>query len=203
MPLCPTNLALERSGRTVAPAAALAAALSLLRGLHVAHASGIYHGDLRPENALVDRYGRVVLSDVGIAAALTSDIRTSSAPDDPQSWTYLAPEQLEGGAIGAYTDVHATGLVLFELLTGVLPYEPVGDLGAVARQRASAGPRPLATVAPSLPSPVAAALDRAVATDPAARHPSATAFAGALREAADGWLGSDWLAAQPYQVDVD
>jgi hypothetical protein len=201
MPLCPTNLAVERSGRTLAPAAALAAVVSLLRGLHAAHAAGIYHGDLRPENALVDRHQRVVLSDVGIAAALTSDILTSNAPDDPLSWTYLAPEQHGGGAIGAFTDVHAAGLLLFELLTGSLPYEPVADLGELGRQRASLEPRSLAQVAPGIPRPVVAAADRAVATSPAARHPSASAFAAALLEAAASWLGADWLSAQPYRID--
>jgi hypothetical protein len=203
MPLCPTNLALERSGRTLTPPAALAAVVSLLRGLHVAHAAGIYHGDLRPENALVDGQGRVVLSDVGIAAALTSDIRTASAPDDPLSWTYLAPEQLDGGAIGAFTDVHAAGLLLFELLTGSLPYEPVADLDALVHQRATQRPRSLTRVAPDAPVALAAIVDTAVATEPAARLRSAAAFATALLDAASGWLGPDWLATQPYRLESE
>ncbi|MGF1599639.1 MAG: S8 family serine peptidase [Acidimicrobiales bacterium] len=203
MPLCPSNLALERGGGRLPPAAAVTAVLSVLRGLHFAHRSGIYHGDLRPENALVDRQQRVVVSDVGIAAALTSDVRTSSAPNDPSSWRYLAPEQLDGSAIGAYTDVHAAGLLLFELMTGHLPYPTVTRLGELVRQRAAAGPRSLAELDPDLPGDLVAVADRAVATDAAVRFPSVEAFAAALAGAAELELGPRWAQGQPFVLVDD
>ena len=201
MPLCPTNLAIETDRQAMTVPAGITAVVSLLRGLHMAHASGIYHGDLRPENALVDDRHRVVVSDVGISASLTSDVRTNSAPGDPLSWTYLAPEQLDGGAIGAFTDVHAAGLLLFELLTGELPYPPVDNLGSLVRQRAGDRPRLMRQLAPHIPATIAAIADRAVTADPARRHRSALAFADELLSAAEDELAPGWILSQPYLLD--
>lgn len=204
MPLCPTNLARWRTEQTtVEPAAAGAAGLSLLSGLHQAHACGIFHGDLRPENALIDERNRVVVSDVGIAAALSSDARTSAAPNDPRTWAYLAPEQVDGTAIGAYTDVHAVGLTLCKLLTGELPWPRVESLGAMVRQRATEQPRLVADIDLSVPPALAALIDAATAVEPADRPPSALAFARRLREALDHELGAGWLSTQPLVVRDD
>ena len=201
MPLCPSNLAVERDREQLTPQAAVAAIVSLLRGLHVAHAAGIYHGDLRPENALIDADHRVLLSDVGIAAALTSDVRTNSAPNNPASWRYLAPEQIDGTAIGAFTDVHAAGLLLFDLLSGELPFPSVESLGALVRQRATGQPRSLAEVSPSVGPALTSVTDRAVAIEPAERHRSAEAFADELSAAATESLGPDWADDQPFRLD--
>lgn len=201
MPRCPSNLGVARSV-ALAPPAVTVAAISLLRGLHVAHAAGIYHGDLRPENCLIDEHGRVVVSDVGIAASLTSELRANSAPNDPSSWSYLAPEQLEGTAIGAFTDLHAVGLLLFELLSGTFPFEPVASLGALVGQRARQRPRSLGSLAPDAPPWLAAIVDRAVATDPASRPRSADAMADELDDGARAAWGSEWTADQPFRLDA-
>ncbi|MEM9130918.1 MAG: S8 family serine peptidase [Actinomycetota bacterium] len=204
MPLCPTNLARWRLEQAaVEPAAAGAAALSLLNGLHEAHACGIFHGDLRPENALIDERNRVVVSDVGIAAALSSDARTSAAPNDPRTWAYLAPEQIDGTAIGAYTDVHAVGLTLCKLLTGELPWPRVESLGAMVRQRATEEPRPVADIDPSVPAALADLIDAATAIEPADRPTSARAFAQLLGQVLDHELGRGWLTTQPLVVRDD
>lgn len=204
MPLCPSNLAKWRRSQTITnPAEVGAAALALLHGLHHTHARGLYHGDLRPENALIDEQQRVVVSDVGIAAALSSDARTSAAPNDPRTWAYLAPEQIDGTAIGAYTDVHAVGLILCELLTGELPWARVDSLGAMVRQRATEQPRTVAQITTTAPPALAALIDRATAVDPALRPPSARRFAHELDQAMVSDHGEEWLRQQPLVVVDD
>lgn len=203
MPLCSSNLAQWSQDHEPDIGAAVVAVLSLLRGLHHAHAAGIYHGDLRPENALIDDRNQVLLSDVGVASALTSDVRTSSAPHDPLSWTYLAPEQLEGGAIGAFTDIYACGLLFYELAGGALPYPGVTDLGSLVRQRARSGPRPLRLLAPQTPEAIAVVVERAVADDPVQRYASAWAMVEALATAADATLEPGWHGRQPFRIALD
>ena len=214
MPRCPSNLALDRAaladsgtdGPGLECEAAIAAVVSLLHGLHAAHAAGIYHGDLRPENALVDTEGRVVVSDVGIASSLSSDLRTNDDPDEPSSWNYLAPEQIEGGAVGAYTDIHAAGLLAYELLTGSLPNPPADSLASFNAQRQNSTPRPLADLASELATKlgprVVEIIDRAVSPDPSARPLSALAMATGLTDGMADSLGPDWLARQPYRLDI-
>lgn len=198
MPFCPSNLAELRQRERIEPPAAVAAVVSLLRGLHIAHAAGIYHGDLRPENALVDDDGRVLLSDVGIAAALTTDVIIARAPEAPIAWRYLAPEQIHGSALGAFTDVHAAGLLLFDLLSGSLPYEPVKTFDELAEQRSTRRPRSLGELAPSTTPGLVDLADRAVAPDPASRHRSVAAFADALMARADDAFGPGWVRSQRF-----
>jgi hypothetical protein len=201
MALCPSDLARCQVEGGLDQRAAAAAVLGLLWGLHHAHAAGVLHGDLRPDNANIDELGRVVLSDVGIAAALTSDIRTTSAPTDPLSWTYLAPEQLEGAAIGPYTDVYAAGLLLFQLIARALPHPPVADLGALVRQRAAPRPRPLSQLTADVAPALAAVADRAVAEEPHRRFPSAAAMARAVEDAATVAFGPHWIESQPFRLE--
>ncbi|MGI9615275.1 MAG: S8 family serine peptidase [Acidimicrobiales bacterium] len=200
MPLCRSNLAALREEQPLDPPAVVAAVVSLLRGLHIAHAAGIYHGDLRPENALVSDDDRLLLSDVGIAAALTTDVIIGGSRDRVSPWRYLAPEQIHGSALGAFTDVHAAGLLLFELLSGELPYEPVDTFDQLAEQRWTARPRSLAELAPSTPAGLVDLADRAVAPDPASRHRSVAVFAEALLDRATEAFGSGWLEEQRFTL---
>jgi hypothetical protein len=197
-----TTVAAELASGPIAPAAAVAATVSVLWGLHAAHATGVVHGAFRPGLAVVDQEGRVAVSGVGVAAALAADGRATSTATDRLSWSHLAPEQLEGGTATVATDVHAAGQLAFELLTGDLPFTPVADLGALIRQRASTDPRPLATLAPWVDPVLAAAVDRAIAVEPGARPRSAAEFAHGLVDAAHRCLGPEWAASQPFVLDV-
>ena len=196
VPRCRHDLAHLAAGGTLAAPAAVAAALSVLAGLEAAHTVGVLHGDLRPGNVLLDGAGRLVVADVGLAAALSSDVRTSRAPTDPGSWRWLAPEQLEGAPLGPYTDVHAVGLLLFDLLAGELPFPAVASLGALARQRALDRPRSLGRLATGLAPVLAAVIDAAVDPDPAHRPPTPAHLARALTAAAEAAFGPGW-AAEP------
>jgi len=200
VPCSGASLAALAAEGHLSPPGAAAAALSVLAGLGAAHAVGVLHGDLQPANVVLDDAGRLVVADVGLAAALSSDVRTSRAPTDPGSWRWLAPEQLEGAPLGPYTDVHAVGLLLFELLAGELPFPAVTSLGALARQRAREHPRSLAQLAPNLAPVLAAVADAATAPDPARRPATPAALARALAAAATAAFGPGWAARQPFPL---
>lgn len=199
-PVGPSLAAVEAEGGRMTPPAAVAVALSVLAGLGAAHAVGVLHGDLQPGNVLLDGAGRLVVADVGLAAALSSDVRTSRAPTDPGSWRWLAPEQLEGAPLGPYTDVHAVGLLLFQLLAGELPFPTVTSLGALARQRAREQPRTLAELIPGVAPALAAAADSATDPDPARRPATPAHLARALSIAADAAFGPGWADRQPFPL---
>jgi serine/threonine-protein kinase len=145
----------------------------LLGALEAAHVAGIVHRDVKPANVLIDRSGDVKLADFGIAkrfddmeAALT---RVGTVVGTPQ---YLAPEQAAGRPATPATDVYATGVVLFEMLTGT-------RLGT--RSTTAVDPVDVRSVRPDVSPTVADAVERALAADPERRFSSAATMAAALR----------------------
>jgi serine/threonine protein kinase len=180
-----------RAERRLAPARAAGIARALCEGLHAAHAVGVVHRDLKPANILIDRRGRVVISDFGVARSLLdhNDL-TIGAIGTPR---YMAPEQASGGTVDARTDLYALGLVVVEMLTGE---PPEGGLDGMSAK--------LALVAsPSL----AAVVLRCLAVVPEARPTSAQEVARLLaavdadaraREARGLWQPSArWAASKP------
>jgi len=149
----------------------------MLAAAEFAHAHGIVHRDLKPMNVLIDRDGRVRVTDFGIARAGGSEItRTGSVMGTAQ---YLSPEQAQGIEVTARTDIYSIGVILFEMLTGRVPFD--GE-NAVAVAMKQVGEQP---VAPSSVNPkVSPALDaivlKALAKDPAQRFSSAAEMAAAL-----------------------
>ncbi|MBK9033512.1 MAG: serine/threonine protein kinase [Myxococcales bacterium] len=150
---------------------AIAVAVELCDALAAAHAVGVVHRDLKPDNVLLADDGRVVLTDFGVASlAASTDDTASGTP------RYMAPEQARGEAPTAQVDVYALGLVLYEMLTGVPAF--VGGLGTVldAKQAPVARPAKLDELEPAL----AAIIARAIATDPAQRWAGVAALRAAL-----------------------
>lgn len=140
-------------------------------GLIAAHEAGVIHRDLKPSNVLLEDGGRVVLTDFGIARALESPsecVRTDGVLGTPY---YLAPEQVMGEAVDARTDIYSLGVMLYELLTGRVPFDaPTPMAAALARLTAPApDPRSLAQV----PDAVAELVLGCLARNPAERHASA------------------------------
>jgi len=112
----PTLRAVLRSEHRLAVGRVIEIGRALAAGLSAAHEVGVVHRDLKPSNILIDRSGRVVLSDFGIARGLDDDQSlTTGVLGTPH---YMAPEQATGGMIDARVDVYAMGLVLYEMLTG-------------------------------------------------------------------------------------
>src|SRR5690606_15047221 len=155
---------------------AVEVALAVARGLGAAHEAGIVHRDLKPANVLLERSGRVVITDFGIAkSAVEPGQRTQAAMGTPH---YMAPEQALGEAVSPATDVYAFGLLLFELLAGARPFRgdtPIAEM--LARCRGEP-PDPVALAAMS--APLADLIRRCLALIPAERPASAEALVAAL-----------------------
>ncbi|MCA9531045.1 MAG: serine/threonine protein kinase, partial [Myxococcales bacterium] len=151
-------------------------------GLAAAHAHGIIHRDVKPENLLLTPEGRVKLADFGVArlpnAALTGAGQFLGTP------CYAAPETLTTGEVGPESDLFSLAAVLYEILSGARAF-PGKQAIAVARSVVHDDPRPLRAVRPDAAPPreVQRVLDRGLAKDPARRFESVTAFARALRAA--------------------
>ncbi len=163
----------------MAPAEAIEIVIQILRAAKFAHKRGIIHRDLKPHNVILDEEGRAKVTDFGIARAGASDMTlTGSIMGTAQ---YLSPEQAQGQPVSETSDVYAVGIVLYELLTGTVPFD--GETAvSIALQQVSAEPPPPsarnAAVTPELDAVVA----RALAKGPQERFASAAEFIAALEE---------------------
>ena len=157
---------------------ALRIARGILAGLSVAHAGGLVHRDVKPQNVLLGRDGTVKLVDFGIAqtAALAGLTQTGMAVGTA---AYMAPEQVRGAATGPATDVYAVGCVLYEMLTGRPPFDGVTPI-EVALHHLNDAPKMLSELVEDVPPEIETAVMRALAKDPAERFPSAEAMLAAL-----------------------
>ncbi|MFS8070972.1 MAG: protein kinase domain-containing protein, partial [Byssovorax sp.] len=149
-------------------------------GLTCAHAAGVVHRDLKPDNVLMASDGRVLLSDFGIARAFTETGSGCTLGLVVGTPAYMAPEQVEGRQdVDALADVYSLGVVLYELLTGQRAW-PGGAPLAVATARLMADPPDPRKVNPSIPSAVSALVLRCMARRREDRFPSMEALATAL-----------------------
>ncbi|HXH96405.1 MAG TPA: serine/threonine-protein kinase, partial [Gaiellaceae bacterium] len=159
---------------------AVALGLAVAEGLAFAHAQGLVHRDVKPQNILLNEEGEVKVTDFGIARSLDVDRGLTQAGTVLGTSEYISPEQASGGVVTPATDVYSLGVVLWELLTGVVPFS--GDsFMAVALRHVNEQPPRLLDVRPDAPPRLAAAVDRALAKSPADRLPSMQAFAQELR----------------------
>jgi len=173
---------LRRSGRLSADEAA-ATALAVLDALGAAHQRHIVHRDVTSSNVLVDASGRVKVADFGIARVGASALTRTGAMLGTSS--YLSPEQAQGRSADERSDLYSLGVVLYEMLSGRLPFGGESDL-AVAMQHVSAAPPNPRSLAPDVPEAYAAVVMKALSKQPSERYQSAGEFAGALRSARDG-----------------
>ena len=120
----------------------------MLAGTKFAHERGIIHRDLKPQNVLVDREGRARVADFGIARAGASEItQTGSVLGTAQ---YLSPEQAQGLETSATSDLYSIGVILYEALTGRVPFEAETPV-AVALKQISEHPAPPSELNPQVP----------------------------------------------------
>lgn len=162
----------------------------IAKGLDAAHAQGIIHRDLKPDNVMImrDRNGHemVKIVDFGIAKALGTETRgVTEMGAIVGTLLFMSPEQLAGGALDRRSDVYSLGLVIFQMLTGALPFTGSTPEEVIYARFDASGPRPLATVRPNVawPSGIQSVLDRALARDATARFDTAGEFASALSRA--------------------
>src|SRR5882724_12310547 len=151
-------------------------AADLAGALHRAHRAGIIHGDVKPANILVTDDGNVKLGDFGIARLSTQVSGSGRLMGTP---AYLSPEQIHGEAQNTRSDLFSLGIVLYQMVTGVPPFEG-SSVSAVCAQILSAEPVPPSQRSPALPAGLDHVILRCLAKSPADRYPSAEAFASSL-----------------------
>ncbi|MEA2619508.1 MAG: eukaryotic-like serine/threonine-protein kinase, partial [Chloroflexota bacterium] len=163
------------------------------RALAAAHARGLIHRDVKPGNVLIGTDGRVKVVDFGIARAI-AEAQVTLPGTTLGSVHYFSPEQARGEPATTASDIYSLGIVLYEMLTGVRPWE--GDSAASVALARLTGPipDPLA-VRPSVPADLAAITRRALALDPADRWPSASVMADALEATLIGGAGAGAVGA--------
>ncbi|WP_461125369.1 serine/threonine-protein kinase [Saccharothrix stipae] len=178
------------TGSGVTPASSCAFGLAMLSGLHAAHGAGVLHLDVKPKNLLFTAGGVLKVADFGIsqvvsegATLVTHGGQVLGTP------AYLSPEQALGNPLSPAADVYGAATVLYELLSGRLPFDSGGGALAMIQRHVHQQPRPLIEV----PDPLARVIMRGIERDPQARYRNAETFAVDLAGAAAELFGRDWL----------
>jgi eukaryotic-like serine/threonine-protein kinase len=154
---------------------ALELAAQIARGLSFAHANGYVHRDVKPQNVLLNGDGEAKVTDFGIARSLDVKHGVTQTGTVLGTSDYIAPEQAQGQRVDEHTDVYSLGIVLYELLTGEVPFS--GDnFVAVAMQHINDMAPRVSEKRPEVPPRVDAAVARALAKDPRDRFPTMSDF---------------------------
>ena len=156
----------------------------ILSALRFAHRNGIVHRDIKPHNVIVDGEGRVKVMDFGIARAGAASQMTEAGSIIGTA-QYLSPEQARGAPVDQTSDLYSTGIVLYELLTGSVPF--TGETPVeIAMKHLSQAPVPPSTHRPEVPRDLDYVVLRALAKDPAERYHSAEEMDSDLERIARG-----------------
>jgi serine/threonine protein kinase len=163
------------------PAEAAALAARVADALAVAHALGVVHRDVKPSNIMVGRDGAVKLLDFGLARGVGIDVttltRTGTIVGTP---SYMSPEQFDTHGVDERSDIYSLGVVLFEMLTGKLPFTGQTPV-AVAIKHKIEPARPPRDLRPDLPAWIDRVVVRCLEKDPARRFPTASDLSAELR----------------------
>ena len=162
--------------------------LQILQAAGFAHRNGIVHRDFKPHNVICGPDGRLKVTDFGIARAGASEMtETGSIMGTAQ---YLSPEQAQGQPVDFSSDIYSIGVMLYEMLVGVVPFG--GDSAvAIALRHVSDPPTPIRQLQPDVHPALEAAVMRALEKDPARRYGSAEEFASALEMALEAIRSGD------------
>jgi serine/threonine protein kinase len=150
--------------------------------LDYAHRHGVVHRDVKPANVLMDEEGWPLLSDFGLARMMEASVQLTKTGVGVGTPAYMSPEQGQGLAVDGRTDVYSLGVVLYEMLTGRVPFEAETPMAVVLKHITAPLPLPR-QVNPSIPEAVERVILRALAKDPDDRYPTVGEMVAALREA--------------------
>lgn len=168
--------------------------IRILSALQHAHDNGIIHRDIKPQNVLIHADGHVKVADFGIAR-MTGGATIGKGDTVVGSVHYSSPEQATGSVVEATSDIYSTGVVMYEMLTGRVPF--VGDTPvAVAMQHIQDPPPPITDFAPETPPAVVAVVLKALEKDPKNRFQSAREMADALMKAKNGQLDPESIVLE-------
>ena len=165
----------------LSPALAGQIAIRILSALEHAHRNGIVHRDIKPQNILVHADGHIKVADFGIARIANSSTLTKG-DNVMGSVHYFSPEQAKGEGANATSDLYSTGVVLYEMLTGKVPYDGDNPV-AVAMQHLHATPVPIQNLAPDVPPALVRVCMKAMEKNPAMRYQTARDMAADIRAA--------------------
>lgn len=150
--------------------------------LDYAHSRGVIHRDLKPANVLIDAQGNTFLSDFGIAKTTEQEASLTGTGNVIGTPNYMSPEQGLGEKVDARSDIYALGVMLFEMLTGQVPFEGENPMVVMLRHVHDAPPDP-AALRPGISSAVSSVVLRALAKNPDERYQTAGELAQALEQA--------------------
>lgn len=170
----------------------------IANALQHAHSAGVVHRDIKPANVIVDDQDRAKVTDFGIARAVGDSTLTATGSVLGTAH-YISPEQASGGEVGPATDIYSLGIVLYEMLTGSLPFTGDSAIGVAMRHVSDDVPR-ASELNPRVPRELDDVVARATAKDPSQRFPEAAAMAAAVEGAVAGELGGGTAALGGTEV---
>ena len=154
----------------------------LLSALDYAHKNKIIHRDIKPANMLLTKEGRIKLTDFGVARITDSGEATKTSGGTVGTLKYMSPEQVAGKGVDASSDLFSAGIVLYQLLTGVRPFDGEGYLDIVSKI-VKEDPKPPSHIVGALPPSLDAVVAKALAKSKLDRFADAASFAAALKSA--------------------
>ena len=183
-----TVRAILREHGPLLPTRALAIVEPVLEALGVAHRAGIVHRDVKPENVMISNEGSVKVTDFGLARAIATSSSTTTHGVLIGTVAYLSPEQVEGRFADTRSDVYGAGILLYELLTGDVPFAGETPLSVAYQHVHGTVPTP-SDIRDGISADVDELVARATARDPDDRFADADEFLVALRQVAAGLPG--------------
>jgi tetratricopeptide (TPR) repeat protein/predicted Ser/Thr protein kinase len=175
--------AVLRRKKKLDPAEAASIMAQVCRALEAAHGEGVIHRDLKPQNIMLDKTGRVYVMDFGIARSISAAgiTQTGALIGTPE---YMSPEQAKGLSLDARSDLFTVGIIFYEILSGTTPFNADTAMGKLWK-RTSEPPRPLIELDKNIPAVLSDIVKKCLEIDPGKRFASASE----LLEAIEHWQG--------------